>query len=116
LQGLSNGIEEWLNYSIHDKLIQFAGMLQNMRRDLRLGGIIGIYRLLKSEQGTYVSEDIVNTILEEIFVTLYDYAAQEFTYLASALELIGFLGPNLVSFEKLQIIKQMMCEPGLNSL
>ena len=50
LSSLSDGINEWLNYTINDKIIQFAGMLQNNRRDLRLGGIIGIYRLLRSDQ------------------------------------------------------------------
>ena len=28
---------------VQDKLLQFASMLQNMRKDLRLGGLVGIY-------------------------------------------------------------------------
>jgi hypothetical protein len=41
-------MNEWMNFSIEDKLLQFASFLSHMRKDLRLGGLIGIYLILKN--------------------------------------------------------------------
>ena len=46
-----------------------------MRRDLRLGGLIGIYRLIKSDRASEINEDVINMIIEEVFITLFDYEA-----------------------------------------
>ena len=51
-------------------------MLSNMRKDLRLGGLVGIYQLLRGENGE-LSEEILNVIIEEIFTAIADYEAQE---------------------------------------
>lgn len=51
-------------------------MLSNMRKDLRLGGLVGIYQLLRSENGE-LSDDILNVIIEEIFTAIADYEGQE---------------------------------------
>ena len=57
-------VTSWLNLSFEDKLLQFASFLSHMRKDLRLGGLTGIYLLLKNNQ---VGEEIKRVIVEEIF-------------------------------------------------
>ena len=57
-------------------MLQFASMLSNMRKDLRLGGLVGIYQLLRSENGE-LADDILNVIIEEIFTAIADYEGQE---------------------------------------
>ena len=75
-------------------------MLQNMRKDLRLGGIVGIYQLIRSDSSD-LQEDILNVIIEEVFLAVADYEAQELVFLASALEVIGYIGPSEKSFERI---------------
>lgn len=75
-------------------------MLSNMRKDLRLGGLVGIYQLLRSENGE-LSDDILNVIIEEIFTAIADYEGQEQIFLVAALEVIGFIGPNERSFQRI---------------
>ena len=81
-------------------MLQFASMLSNMRKDLRLGGLVGIYQLLRSENGE-LSDDIVNVIIEEMFTAIADYEAQEHIFLVAALEVIGFIGPNERSYQRI---------------
>ena len=47
-----------------------------------------------------LQDDILNVIIEEVFLALADYEAQEAIFLACALEVIGFIGPNEKSFER----------------
>ena len=39
----------WLQLTIDDKLLQFASFLSHMRKDYRLGAIVGVYCLFKSQ-------------------------------------------------------------------
>jgi len=64
-----------------------------MRKDLRLGGLVGIYLLIKSNMHA-IGEEIRRVIIEEVFTTLSEYETQEDIYLISALEILGFMGPN----------------------
>jgi hypothetical protein len=43
-----NGFENWMRLSIEDKLLQFTSFLANMRKDLKLGGLVGIYLIFKN--------------------------------------------------------------------
>ena len=96
LAALNDDINSWLGMAVQDKLLQFASMLQNMRKDLRLGGLVGLYQLLRGDQ-TDLREDILNVVIEEVFTAVADYEAQEQVFLAAALEVIGVIGPNLRS-------------------
>ena len=42
--------DSWLSLSIDDKLLQFASFLSHMRKDYRLGAIVGVYILFKNNQ------------------------------------------------------------------
>ena len=86
-----------------------------MRKDLRLGGLIGIYQLIRGDTSE-LQEDILNVIIEEVFLALADYEAQEPIFIAAGLEVIGFIGPNEKSYERIQVIRQLMCEPAMQSM
>ena len=49
-------------------------MLQNVRKDLRLGGLIGIYQLMRGDTSE-LQDDILNVIIEEVFLAVADYEA-----------------------------------------
>lgn len=38
----------WLEMSVDDKLLQFTSFLSHMRKDYRLGAIVGIYIIFKN--------------------------------------------------------------------
>lgn len=60
--------------------------------------------------------DILNVIIEEVFLSLADYEAQEAVFIACALEIIGYIGPNDKSYERITVIRQLMCEPLMSGL
>lgn len=64
-----------------------------MRKDLRLGGLVGIYLILKGNLHR-VGDEIQRVVLEEIFTTLSEFESQEEVFMVCGLELIGFFGPN----------------------
>ena len=82
------GLSQWLQLTYQDKLLQFTSMLQNVRKDLRLGGLIGIYQLMRGDTSE-LQDDILNVIIEEVFLALADYEAQEMIFLACALDLFN---------------------------
>lgn len=43
-----------------------------MRKDLRLGGVTGVYLVFKSSQ-MHIGEEIKRVIIEELFTTLSEY-------------------------------------------
>lgn len=55
-------------------------------------------------------------IVEEVFTTIEEYDNQEYLYLLCALEVISLIGPNEKSFQRIGIIKGLMCEPNLRNL
>jgi hypothetical protein len=63
------GFDNWMKLGIDDKLLQFTSFLSNMRKDLRLGGITGIYILYKNNL-SLISEEIRRVIIEEVFTTI----------------------------------------------
>lgn len=74
-------------------MLQFASFLSNMRKDLRLGGIVGTYLILKNNQ-MQIGDEIKRVIIEELFTTLQEYQTQEEIYMLCALEVIGLIGPH----------------------
>lgn len=43
-----------------------------MRKDLRLGGLVGVYLILKKNLN-FIGEEIKRVIIEELFTTLSEY-------------------------------------------
>lgn len=83
-----------------------------MRKDLRLGGLVGVFLAMRSNLHM-VGEEIKRVIIEEIFTTLSEFETQEDVYMLSALEVIGFIGPNERSLSRISVIKGLLCEPSL---
>ena len=38
---------QWMTLTVVDKILQFTSLLQHMRKDIRLGGLVGIFQLIK---------------------------------------------------------------------
>ena len=97
-----------------DKIMQFTSLLQHMRKDLRLGGIVGLYQLLisKSVIGGQIRPHVRNVLIEELFTCLAAYESQETLLLVAALELIGKLGPNDRSVMRIGVLKALVSEPS----
>jgi hypothetical protein len=60
-----------MRLSIEDKLLQFTSFLANMRKDLRLGGLVGIYLLFKNSPHQ-IGDEIKKVIVEELLNTLQE--------------------------------------------
>lgn len=48
LANIGGNFDKWMKLSIEDKLLQFTSFLSNMRKDLRLGGLVGVYIVFKN--------------------------------------------------------------------
>ena len=75
-----------------------------MRKDLRLGGVVGIYLIFKNAGGA-IGEEIKRVIVEELFTTLSEYETQEEVFLAAVLEVIAQIGPYERSIARIGILK-----------
>lgn len=108
-----------MRLSIEDKLLQFTSFLANMRKDLRLGGLVGIYLLFKNSPHQ-IGDEIKKVIVEELLNTLQETSSsegqQEAVYLQCALEIVGVIGPNERTLERIGVIKGLMCDPGQRRL
>ena len=60
----------WHQLQVDDKILQFASFMTHMRKDYRLGGLIGISMLLKNSD---VGDEITRVITEEVFGCLQDF-------------------------------------------
>lgn len=81
---MNNNTDMWLQLSVDDKLLQFASFLSHLRKDFRLGAIVGVYLLLKNNRledlsvdhkagGTIIGKEITKVIMEEIFSSLTEF-------------------------------------------
>jgi len=95
------------NMSAEDHAIAFSGCINNVRRDVRLGGVLGVYliwRVFPNE----ISAEVYDHILQNLFTQLIHCESQEEIFLVTALELIGFLGPNEISCNSVSIIRAIL--------
>ena len=63
-----------------------------MKKDIKLGGVICLYQILKAA-ASEITEEASTVIIDELFMSLADYANQEQIYIVACLEVIGLLGP-----------------------
>jgi hypothetical protein len=81
-----------------------------MRKDIKLGGVICLYQILKAA-ASEITEEAKTVIIDELFMSLADYTNQEQIYIAACLEVIGLLGPCQQSISKIGTIKAIICDP-----
>jgi hypothetical protein len=86
-----------------------------MRKDLRLGGVVGVFLIFRNNPMS-IGEEIKRVIIEELFTTLSEYETQEEIFMMCVLEVIGLIGPNDRSLGRIGIIKGLFCEPSLKRL
>ena len=55
--------DSWLSLSTDDKLLQFASFLSHMRKDYRLGAIVGVYILFKNSVSGGISGQSIDQSL-----------------------------------------------------
>ena len=114
----------WLQLSIDDKLLQFASFLSHMRKDYRLGAIVGVYVLFKNNMhhtgsfsqrlgdGTVIGHEITKVILEEVFSSLTEFKNQDPLLIKCELEVIGLFGENkdIRSPQRLAVLKNLLSD------
>lgn len=107
---LVKDLSKWLKLKVTEKILQFTSLLSHMRKDIKLGGVICLHQILKAA-APEITEEAKTIIIEEIFLSLADYANQEQIFIAACLEVIGLLGPCRQSISKIELIKSIMCDP-----
>jgi hypothetical protein len=96
-----------------DKALQFISYLCHQRKDIRLGGVICLYLLLKSNE---FSLEMTNVIADEILQTLKEYHNQEKIYIVACLEVIGFIGPCQTSLQRISTLKGILIDSDMCDL
>ena len=76
----------WSTLTTNDKVLSFTSLMSHQRKDIRLGGAIALFLILKS---TEVDEEVTNLICEELFMALADHRNQENVFIQACLEVIG---------------------------
>jgi len=107
---LVKDLSRWLKLSATEKILQFTSLLSHMRKDIKLGGVICLHQILKAA-ASEITEEAKTIIIDELFLSLTDYANQEQIYITACLEVVGLLGPCKQSISKIALIKSIVCDP-----
>lgn len=127
---MGGNTDTWLQLSIDDKLLQFASFLSHMRKDYRLGAIVGVYILYKnnhfdggnitsssqaSQRGhiqTSIGNEITKVIIEEVFSSLTEFKNQDPLLILCELEVIGLWGSreDMKTNQRLSILKNLLTD------
>ena len=101
------------NTPMEDQIIQFAGCISHMRKDVKLGGVVGVYVLYETFPNE-INPAVIDHVLQNVFTQLIHYESQDPAFLIAALELIGILGMNEISCNSVSVIRAILCttEPG----
>ena len=117
---MNGNTDRWLSLSIDDKLLQFASFLSHMRKDYRLGAIVGVYILFKNnspkQDQSYradekrIGAEITRVIIEEVFSSLTEFKNQDPLLIQCELEVIGLFGTNdeLASPHRLNVLMNLL--------
>eukprot|EP00826_Nyctotherus_ovalis_P003469 TRINITY_DN10707_c0_g1_i3.p1 TRINITY_DN10707_c0_g1~~TRINITY_DN10707_c0_g1_i3.p1 ORF type:complete len:452 (+),score=96.27 TRINITY_DN10707_c0_g1_i3:97-1452(+) len=100
--------------SAEDYAVAFAGCVNNVRREVRLGGVVGVYAVWKAFPNE-IGPEVFDHILQNLFTQLIHCENQEEIFLVTALELVGFLGPNEISCNSVSIIRVILFNSEPNS-
>lgn len=114
---MNGNTDMWLGLSIDDKLLQFASFLSHMRKDYRLGAIVGVFILFTNnrthnDDGQIVGAEITRVIIEEVFSSLTEFKNQDPLLIECELEVIGLFGSSddLRSPQRLNILKNLLSD------
>jgi hypothetical protein len=87
----------WLQLTVDEKLLQYTSFLSHMRKDYRLGAIVGVYILFKNNQASQpvIGSEITRVVLEEIFSSLADYRNQDCLLVKCELEVACMISDSI---------------------
>lgn len=97
-----------------DKALQFISLLCHQRKDIRLGGVIGLFLISKANDSLH--HDVFNVMADELLGSLKEYQNQEKIYIVAALEVVGHLGACPAALDKIQLIKNILVDPDMSEL
>ena len=89
------------NFSISQKIENFLKFLEDQRRSIRLGALVGIYLLLKKYR---IDDYLKQTILEKILHLLSNYENQEELFLVSCHEICSLFPKHELLLENINLI------------
>lgn len=114
---MNGNTDMWLGLSVDDKLLQFASFLSHMRKDYRLGAIVGVYILFTNNRAHHENDEVVGAeitrvIIEEVFSSLTEFKNQDPLLIECELEVIGLFGSSddLRSPQRLNILKNLLSD------
>jgi len=61
---ICNDTSHWQSLTTNDKVLSFTSLMSHQRKDIRLGGTIGLSLILRTAD---INEEVTNLICEEIF-------------------------------------------------
>jgi hypothetical protein len=99
--------------TIQDQLLKFGACIHNIRKDVRLGGVLAVYML---RRGRNVPKNIEDHILQLLLSQISHYESQDDNFLICGLELISVIGVNELSLGCIPIIKSIMFNSHPESL
>ncbi len=102
------------NATLDEQVIKLSGCISNMRKDVRLGGVVGVYIMWRTFP-TETTPLVVDHVLQTIYTQLIHYESQDVAFLLAALELIGFFGINEISCSSVSIIRAILCTADTGS-
>jgi len=102
------------NITPEDQIIKFAGCINSMRKDVKLGGLIGVFVIWRTFPNE-ISEAVIDHVLQNVFTQLIHYESQDEPFIVAALELVGFFGQNEISCNSVSVIRAILCASEPNS-
>lgn len=94
--------------SPEDQIIKFSGCINSMRKDIKLGGVVGVFVILNVYPRD-ISQSIIDHVLQITYTQLIHYESNETVFLVAILELIGFIGITEISVNSASIIRTILC-------
>ena len=97
--------------TVDEKVIKYLELTKSPQKDVKFSAFYGIYLLL--EDG--LSESAIDLILEELFLFIENWEEVDDESLEYVLNLIGNIGPSLISIEKIPLILPILIHDQTSS-
>lgn len=91
----------WDSITLEDKIVRFIELVEDPRRDIRLGAVASLYLILRKFS---LGDDYRELILDKCLALIYNYEIQEEIFLSCCLELISLFGPNAKACKQIALI------------
>ena len=99
-----------------DFLLKMTPCISSMRKDIRVGGVLGIYHLLYSNPGLNINQRILDQVILTIITQLTYSESQDETFLICSVELLTLLGKSETATDAIPILKSIISQSEDESL